>query len=72
METVLILLLLLFLYLVINNYRKCEGFSDICSSKNLVTFYKNINKIDGLTPKKKEDMLLKILKSCILPLNWLL
>ena len=64
METVLILLLLLFLYLVIRNYRKCEGFSDICSSKNLVTFYKNINKIDGLTPKKKEDMLLKILKSC--------
>ena len=64
METVLILLLLLFLYLVIRNYRKCEGFSDICSSDSLVTFYKNINKIDGLTPKKKEDMLLKILKSC--------
>ena len=64
METVLILLLLLFLYLVINNYRKCEGFSGDCSSKSLVTFYKNTNKIDDLTPKEKEDILLKKLEAC--------
>ena len=67
METVLILLLLLFLYLVINNYRKCEGFSGECSSESLVEFYNKINKEYKDKPEKYtaiDDKLEEKLRQC--------